>query len=72
MGFPLLSTYCLNIFVLDIAIKNTGQRSNQGYTMMLHIYTLNQCPYQVSSAYTLRFPRYGLFKIFKLEVTTVR
>ena len=36
-----------------------GQRSNQGHTRMLHIYTpYNQCPYQVSTSYTLRFPRY--------------
>ena len=36
-----------------------GQRSNQGHTMMLHIYTPNQCPYQVSSFYTLQLLRYS-------------
>ena len=32
----------------------------------------NQCPYQVSTSYTLRFPRYSPDKIFKLKVTTAR
>ena len=32
----------------------------------------NQCPYQVSTSYTLQFPRYNLDKIFKLKVTTAR
>ena len=49
-----------------------GQRSNQGHTMMLHTYIPNQCPYQVSTSYTLGFPRYSPDKIFKLKVTTVR
>ena len=41
-----------------------GQRSNQGQIMTLHNYTPNQCPYQVSTSYTLRFPRYSPDKIF--------
>ena len=36
-----------------------GQRSNQGHTMTLHTATPNQCPYQVSTSYTLWFPRYS-------------
>ena len=32
----------------------------------------NQCPYQVSTSYTLRFPSYSPDKIFKLKVTTAR
>ena len=28
-----------------------------------HTYTPNQCPYQVSTSYTLRFPRYTPDKI---------
>ena len=44
------------------------QRSNQGQTMMLHTYT----PYQVSTSYNLRFPRYSPDKIFKFKVTTAR
>ena len=32
----------------------------------------NQCPYQVSTSHTLRFPRYSPDKIFKLKVTTAR
>ena len=32
----------------------------------------NQCPYQVSTSYTLRFLRYSPDKIFKLKVTTAR
>ena len=40
-----------------------GQRSNPGQTMTLHTYTPNQCPYQVSTSHTLRFPRYSLDKI---------
>ena len=40
-----------------------GQRSNKGQTMMLHIYTPNQCPYQVSTSHILRFLRYSPDKI---------
>ena len=40
-----------------------GQRSNQGQTMMLQTYTPNQYPYQVSTSYTLWFPRYSPDKI---------
>ena len=40
-----------------------GQKSNQCHTMMLHTYTPNQCPYQVSTSYTLWFPRYSPDKI---------
>ena len=32
----------------------------------------HQCPYQVSTSYTLRFPRYRPDKIFKFKVTTAR
>ena len=32
----------------------------------------NQCPYQISTSYTLQFPRYSPDKIFKLKVTTAR
>ena len=49
-----------------------GQRSNQGQTMMLHTYTPNQCPYQVSTSYTLRFLRYSPNKILWVKVTTAR
>ena len=31
-----------------------------------------QCPYQVSTSYTLQFPRYNLDKILYLKVTTAR
>ena len=50
----------------------TTARSNQGHTMMLHTYTPNQCPYQVSTFYTLGFLRYSPYKIFKLKVMTSR
>ena len=40
--------------------------------MTLHTYTPNQCPYQVSTSYTLWFLRYSPDKIFKLKVTTAR
>ena len=33
---------------------------------------VNQCPYQVSTSYTLRFPRYSLDKILYVKVTTAR
>ena len=33
--------------------------------MTLHTYTPNQCPYQVSTSYTLRFLRYSPDKLFK-------
>ena len=49
-----------------------GQRSNHGQTMTLHTYTPNQCPYQVSTSYTLRFPRYSPDKILWVKVTTAR
>ena len=32
----------------------------------------HQFPYQVSTSYTLQFPRYSPGKIFKLKVTTAR
>ena len=35
-----------------------GQRSYQGHIMTLHTHTPNQCPYQVSTTYTLDFLRY--------------
>ena len=34
--------------------------------------TPNQCPYQVSTSYTLRFLRYSPDKILKVKVTTAR
>ena len=49
-----------------------GQRSNQGHTMTWHTYTPNQCPYQVSTSYTLQFPRYRPDKILYVTVTTAR
>ena len=49
-----------------------GQRSNQGHIMKLHTYTPNQYRYQVSTSYTLRFPRYSPDKILQVKVTTAR
>ena len=49
-----------------------SQRSNQGHTMTLHTYTPNQCPYEVSTSYTLQFLRYSLDKILYVKVTTAR
>ena len=40
------------------------QMSNQGHTMRLHTCTPKQCPYQVSTSYTLRFLRYSPDKLF--------
>ena len=40
-----------------------GIMLNQGQTMMLHTYTPKQCPYKVSTSYTLQFPRYSPNKI---------
>ena len=40
--------------------------------MTLHTYTPNQYPYQVSTSYTLRFPRYTPDKILEVKVTTTR
>ena len=48
------------------------QRSNQGQTMTLHTCIPNQCPYQVSTSYTLRLPRYSPDKILQVKVTTAR
>ena len=50
--------------------QRQGQRSNQGHTMTLHTY--NQCPYQLSTLYTLRFPRHSPDKILKVKVTMAR
>ena len=49
-----------------------GQRSNQGHTMTLPTFTPSQCPYQVSTSYTLWVPSYSPDKFFKLKVTTAR
>ena len=49
-----------------------GQSLNQGHTVMLHTNTPNQCLYQVSTPYTLGFPRYSPDNILKLKVTTAR
>ena len=38
-------------------------RSNQSHTATLHTYTPNQCAYQVTTFYTLQFPRYSPDKI---------
>ena len=35
-----------------LRVKVNRARSNQGHTMTLHAYTLNQCPYQVSISNT--------------------
>ena len=41
--------------------------------MTLHTYTpYNQYPYQVSTSYTLRFPKYSPDKILEVKVTTAR
>ena len=62
------------IFLCDFInmLKEKLQCQNQGQIMTLHTYTPNQCPYQVSTSYTLRFPRYSPDKIFTFKVTTAR
>ena len=40
-----------------------GQMSFQGHTMTLHTYNPNQCPYQVSTSYTLQVLRYRPDKV---------
>ena len=37
-----------------------------------HLHPPNQCPYQVSTSYTLRFPRYSPDKLLQVKVTTAR
>ena len=49
-----------------------GQRSNQGHAMTLHTHNPHQCPYQVSTSYTLQFLRYGPDKILYVNVTMTR
>ena len=49
-----------------------GQRSNQGHTIMLYTCNPHQCPYQVSTSYTLQFLRYGQDKILLVKVITAR
>ena len=53
--------------------KSQGHYSkvNQDHTMMLHMYTPNQCSYQ-SISYPLQFLRYIPEKILKLMVTMAR
>ena len=41
----------------------TMTRSNQGHPMTLHPTPPNQRPYQVTTSYTLQFPRYSPDKI---------
>ena len=48
----------------NLRLLQQGKRSNQGHTMMLHTYISSQCPYQVSSSYTLWFLRYSPVKLF--------
>ena len=55
-----------------LKFKVTRARSNQGPTMILHTYTPTQCPYQVSTSYTLQFPRYSPDKNLNINVTTAR
>ena len=55
-----------------LKFKVTRARSNQGSTMILHTYTPTQCPYQVSTSYTLQFPRYSPDKNLNINVTTAR
>ena len=35
-----------------------------------HLHPPNQCPYQVSTSYTLQFPRYSPDKVIQVKVTT--
>ena len=37
-----------------------------------HLHPPNQCPYQVSTSYTLQFPRYSPDKVLKVKVITAR
>ena len=48
------------------------QRSNQGHTITCTPTPPNQCPYQVSTSYTLRFLRYSPDMILEVKVTTAR
>ena len=49
-----------------------GQSSNQVHTMTLLTCSPNQCPYSVSTSYTLQFPRYSPDKILYIKVTKAR
>ena len=55
-----------------LLVKVTKARSNQRHTMMLHTYTRNQCPYQVSTSYNLWLPRYIPDKILQVKVTPAK
>ena len=47
--------------------------SNQGHTMTLHTHTHTiQCPYLVSTSYTLQLPGHSLDKILKVKFTVAR
>ena len=49
---------------LNSSSPQQGKMSNQGHTIILHTFSPNQCPYQVSIPYTLQFLRYSLDKLF--------
>ena len=55
-----------------LQVKVTTARSNQGHTITLHTYTPNQCPYHISTSYTLQFLRYSPDKNLKVKVNIAR
>ena len=52
--------------------KHSGIGKVNGHTMTLHVYTLNECPYCVSTPYTICFLKYSQDKLLKVKVTTAR
>ena len=53
--------------------KGQGHYSQvKGKIKAAYLQLPNQCPYQVTTFYSLRFLRYSPDKIFKAKITTVR
>ena len=52
--------------------SKVNERSNQEHTITLHVYTPNECLYQVSTSYTLWFLKHCPDKSLKVKVTTAR
>ena len=67
--YQLPTPYCLS----DVARTrfSTSSSLRQGQIKITPT-SPNQCPYQVPTFYTLRFPRYSPDKILKVKVTTAR
>ena len=49
-----------------------GKVKSRSHPDVAHLQTPNQCPYQVSTSYTLQFTRYSPDKVLKDKLTTAK